>query len=135
MPGSRPHYNAVFRGMVDSVAPEGDILLVSMTVNRVWKGEIGTTTVVKTDAGEAACGFNFKPGSEYIVYAANDGGPLYTNVCMLTTPADYGAEHMAVLGDGYPPISQRATAPWLEMLLLFTGIAVVTGWLTRRRAT
>jgi len=42
---------------------------VTFSVRNRWKGSIPDTTLVRTNIGEIACGYNFKKGKSYLVFA------------------------------------------------------------------
>jgi hypothetical protein len=59
---------------------------VTFRVRDRWKGSITDTTLVRTNIGEAACGFNFKKGNSYLVFAhwVRQKQHLMTSFCDLT---------------------------------------------------
>lgn len=59
---------------------------VTFAVRDVWKGSIQDTTLVRTNIGEIACGFNFKKRNSYLVFAYWDPQRqhLTTSFCDLT---------------------------------------------------
>jgi hypothetical protein len=42
---------------------------IHLKVNQVWKGRVTRETVIYTWRDEAGCGFPFRPGNRYVVYA------------------------------------------------------------------
>jgi hypothetical protein len=62
-------------------------------VERSFKGLSVTqkTVEVKTGSGGGDCGFDFKPGQRYLVFAHRSSGSLVTSICSYTQPAA-GAE-------------------------------------------
>lgn len=59
---------------------------VTFRVRDRWKGSIPDTTLLRTNIGEAACGFNFRKGNSYLVFAHWDPQERYlmTSICELT---------------------------------------------------
>ncbi len=86
---------AVFEGEVKSIEtrPAEDSptvferRMVTLRVLRVYRGPKEKTLVVGTGLGDSDCGYNFKVGKKYLVYAfANPAGRLTTNICERTRP-------------------------------------------------
>ncbi|MBV9470259.1 MAG: hypothetical protein JO316_01065 [Abitibacteriaceae bacterium] len=106
---------AVFAGQViqiktlDKKEYHGDYAMqVQFKVANSWKGVQGTQAVVQTGAeGGADCGFDFKAGQEYLVYAYALPGEktLITGICSRTRPIDDAVEDLAALGR--PVVSGR----------------------------
>ncbi|MFL6230086.1 MAG: carboxypeptidase regulatory-like domain-containing protein [Pyrinomonadaceae bacterium] len=63
-------------------------------VEEPFRGVAGATVEVTTGAGGGDCGYNFRVGARYIVYAyAGEGGKLSTGICTATKPLERaGAE-------------------------------------------
>jgi hypothetical protein len=59
---------------------------VTFSVRDRWKGSTSDTTLVRTNVGEIACGYNFKERSSYLVFAYWDQQLqlLTTSFCDLT---------------------------------------------------
>jgi hypothetical protein len=59
---------------------------VTFSVRDRWKGSIPDTTLVRTNIGEIACGYNFKKRNSYLVFAYWDQQRkhLTTSFCDLT---------------------------------------------------
>ena len=72
-------------------------------VGKVYKGHPNRYTKVLTNESGAACGYHFKKGEKYTVFADRQkDGDKYTSICHGTKkggidPDKYG------LGEGYPP--------------------------------
>lgn len=106
---ARASSDAVFTGRVvsvrDTVVGAGtqhgpwQERLVTLQVDRAWKGVESSTVVVMTGMGGGDCGFPFQPGKSYLVYA-NRGhdGALGTDICGRTAPAAYARADLAALG-------------------------------------
>lgn len=97
----RPEVAAVFRGTVLSKRPVlsslGRDVVVSLSVKEAFKGAQGPEVQVRTASTEAACGFTFKVGEEYLVYAYVLEGQLKTGLCSRTYLARYRNEDLAYL--------------------------------------
>ena len=68
-------------------------------VEEVWKGPRQETLTIRTVRSEGSCGFNFRDGLTYLVYA-RDG---QTGLCDRTALAIHAVEDLAALGDGWKP--------------------------------
>jgi hypothetical protein len=53
----------------------------------------GQSILVHTGVGGGDCGYNFKVGTSYLVYASRYNGELHTNICSPTRPSA-GATHI-----------------------------------------
>ena len=63
----------------------GGILAAELEVLKTWKGEAQDRTRVLTMGNEAACGFSFRVGGEYLIWAHSDNNSmLWTNLCTRT---------------------------------------------------
>lgn len=70
-------------------------------VKRVWKGVEQETISVFTSSISTACGYGFKKGITYLVYAyGNEEGKLYTSICSRTDRFEDWHEDMEELGPG-----------------------------------
>ena len=103
---------AVFSGEVvdfeegaDSTPIFGPIETVSFRVSEVWKGPQRETLEVSTPTQGSACGYAFKEGQEYLVYAnrytGNQG--LEVDYCNGTRRLAEAQAHLEVLGAGKKP--------------------------------
>jgi hypothetical protein len=94
----------VFSGRVTRVRRAGHDLEITFTAIRIWKGEIGRAVVVRTgQAGGGDCGFSFRRGQRYLVYAKAAEDRLYTSVCTPTAKLRDAADDPRVLGKGKTP--------------------------------
>jgi hypothetical protein len=103
--------SAVFSGEVMEV--EKGLLSPSATfrVSEVWKGKQRETVEVSTSQvlPGVGCGYPFKEGREYLVYAYRGphGSPpkpdLKTDLCTLTKPLSEADANLRVLGEGQSP--------------------------------
>ena len=104
--------DAVFAGEATSVKVRGGLVIISSAdpvtvefkVSRVWKGPRRDTLTVETERF-ASCGFEFKEGRKYIVYAHNDS----TGLCTRTTRTLLAWRDFAALGEGWRPDSVTGT--------------------------
>ena len=105
--------DAVFAGKVTSITFKGtspyrlssaDPVEVEFRVSRVWKGPRRETHTVETENSGISCGYQFKKGQTYIVYAT-DG---YTGLCTRTAPAWMAFADLVALGPGQPPVPTPA---------------------------
>jgi len=95
---------AVFRGRVESitrVASKSTVGLplgrrVTFTVMEPFRGVTGRTLDVRTGNGGGDCGYPFKEGVEYLVFASmnESTGELATGICSKTKPATQAEEDL-----------------------------------------
>jgi hypothetical protein len=97
------HNSAIFLGTVEAITPSTvgqmfpeeamssnaafPLVEVKFRVQETYKGSHAQVIVVMTNASEAACGFPFAKGEQYVVYAAEQSGVLFTSICSRTLPA------------------------------------------------
>ena len=95
--------DAVFIGTVQGISEiEGTAespyrrRLVTFTTPRVFRGRQGTTTQVMTGMDSGDCGYTFKRGMTYLVYAYQPpkGGTLTTGICSRTRPIEEASEDL-----------------------------------------
>ncbi len=98
--------DAVFRGLVKKSKVEsgkrgrGDDEVLKIKVMEQWKGNLPRVVKIRTYAQDAACGYPFSVGKEYLIFAAyfGENGDLRTNLCDGTLPwAKVGPEIETVL--------------------------------------
>lgn len=80
---------------------------------------------ISTGLGGGDCGYGFKEGQKYLVYAHASSDPvLGTGICSGTRPLESaaGQEDISVLGEGRTPLT---TTQWSGNNLLFLVIAVL----------
>lgn len=69
-------------------------------VDRVWRGTAAGTIEVTTGAGGGDCGYSFRRGRKYVVYAnQTQDGKLTTGICSPTKPFDEAARDLAFFND------------------------------------
>lgn len=73
--------------------------VVRMTVEQPLKGIEGAAAEVVTGWGDSDCGYGFKTGASYIVYAhrGEKDGRLYTGICTRTRPLAEAGEDLAFI--------------------------------------
>jgi hypothetical protein len=71
---------------------------VSFRVSEVWKGPEQDTLEVSTPRYEASCGYSFKEGQEYLVYA--EGKKMKVTYCGRTTLLSKASADLEVLVNG-----------------------------------
>lgn len=72
---------------------------VTLRVKRLWKGEPKKTIEVHTAGSSAACGYPFKMGETYLVYAVSDeADPMRVSLCSRTAPVDQAKDDLSFLG-------------------------------------
>lgn len=103
--------SAVFSGKVTNIArplyagSSAAPVRVTIKVDDVWKGQIGSRTVVTTALSGASCGYEgFREGESYVVFASEHSGRLETGLCSLTQPLAAASDVLNELGEGYKPI-------------------------------
>jgi hypothetical protein len=97
--------DAVFVGHVIDVTiretrPEDedsfDRKLVTLAVDEAFRGVAGSTVVVRTGMGGGDCGYDFRKGESYFVYASrwSEGGPLGASICGATVRLAYAGRDL-----------------------------------------
>lgn len=71
--------------------------LYSFDVQKVYRGEVGASAEVVTGLSEGDCGYSFRPGVTYLVYANYKGGVLRSGDCTRTRPLQAAQEDIAWL--------------------------------------
>ena len=110
--------DAVFVGTVRTILPlertrESGPPIVSrsvvFTVERAFRGVQGTMAEVGTRMGGGDCGFPFKAGGRYLVYAYRTTGRmlLTTGTCTRTRPIAEAADDLQFI-EGLPPVGRGA---------------------------
>jgi len=98
---------AVFSGQVVNIGtgePSGAwrpaTVTVSFQVSEVWKGPQPETLEVSTSRDGASCGYPFKEGQEYLVYAYGKEEPFKVSLCSETKPLSEASADLEALGNG-----------------------------------
>jgi hypothetical protein len=142
---SRDEAQAVFSGTVSEVQGGPGGLLVTFDVERVWKGPDGSSLTLSTADSSAACGVEFVPGEQYLVYGLGQDGQLTTNLCTRTAPLASAGDDLAALGPGnaapeapaVPETELSVELPWLTIaigvgLLLLLAVGATLAFRRRR---
>ena len=105
---------AVFSGKVVDVREKRSIKgyqtkSVLFEVTNTWKGVKQSQMIITTGQGGGGdCGFDFKEGQEYLVYANEStlygAQSLASTICDRTNELSVLQEDLKILGEGQPPI-------------------------------
>jgi len=99
---------AVFSGQVTAIEKEAatgrhpGTATATLRVSEVWKGPERGTLEVSTASQGSACGFPFKEGREYLLYAYGKHG-LKVDLCSESKPLSIAEADLTVLGNGEKP--------------------------------
>lgn len=129
--------DAVFVGKAVDISKEDRFNMVQFDVDMAWKGVPDDSVMLLTADSDAACGYDFEQGRDYLVYA--HAGPKYleTGLCGRTQPFEGAFQDLAYLGPGYIPtpgqpiVEREPGGPWLMILLVgiaVTGTVVFVAW-------
>ena len=96
--------------------PELPINVATFEVLRVWKGEdlrVGSTVTIETAGESAACGRDYTPANEWIIYADEREGRLTDGLCSRSGPSDAAAADgdAAALDDAALAAKSPPTSP------------------------
>ncbi|MDQ0116727.1 hypothetical protein [Paenibacillus harenae] len=140
--------DAVFEGTVVSMKPSGislfqssaDAVKTTFHVNEVWKGLVTSDIAVISARSGESCGFEFKSGQRYLVYARETGKSLEVSLCSRTTPYSDAGEDIATLGKGsIPPAptsgmnNKESSSYIIPLILLLLLIGAVSFLYARKR--
>lgn len=109
------HSLAVFVGIVTKIESQqnGQIATydkTTFTILRTWKGTTGRQQVMETINNPGMCGYPFRVGETYLVYAYNNGmNKLDTSLCSRTRPEKYAQTDFIDIGPGRAPAPAPAT--------------------------
>lgn len=120
---------AVFTGTVtDSVGPflGGGRNGYAFEVDRVYKGAVHSKQWIDTGSGGGDCGYEFRAGKRYVVFAdSEDGESLYTSICTSTRRiGDDNELELAATGTLLPGRS-RGSPPDIFLALLTVVVGLV----------
>src|SRR5262245_47063529 len=103
-------------------------------VTTVWKGNIFAKTSVVSGG---PCGYYFRHGEDYIVYAIWFEGRLVTRECMGNNKLSDAGEDLAAFGSGRAPAPNPSSAsnPIGKLIAVFLLLSVLgwAGWQARRK--
>jgi hypothetical protein len=72
--------------------------LVRLSIDQVFRGIDGSEVEVLTGLGDGDCGYGFKLGGQYLVYAGRSkDNRLYTSICSRTRPLSEATEDLAFI--------------------------------------
>lgn len=101
--------DAVFLGKVLSfeAIPASHQRRAHLAVLQIWKGNKSAADTLYTPFDEAGCGYDFRVGETYLIYAFQYGEePLSTNLCTRTRHASRAAEDLSYLNSvAYLPLA------------------------------
>ena len=78
-----------------SMTRGGSVNRVTIEVKESYRGVSERSVQLFTASNEAACGYSFQEGEEYLVFADTQGGHLVVSLCSATKPAKYAEEDIA----------------------------------------
>lgn len=106
---------AVFSGKVIEIKEKTSlkgytIHSVLFEVTNTWKGVKQSQLILSTGQGDGDCGYPFKKGQEYLVYADDSNmygaTSLASVICDRTDILSTSQEDLEILGAGQPPIEE-----------------------------
>jgi len=108
-----PSNSAIFLGRVESIGYSlfsffRGTVSVDFSVQETFKGKPQRRVKVNTKASEAACGFPFEVGKQYIVYATEEWAGLYTSICHRTIPLEIAEQDLQYLRN-LPTLPETST--------------------------
>jgi hypothetical protein len=126
------HPGAVVSGKVVDVEKGSSTSSVTLRVYEMWKGPQRETLEMSTPSYGAACGYPFKEGQEYLVYAywGNQGTPLKVDLCSSTKPLSEAGADLTLLGNGEKP-TDGALNDTSGGVTARTMVGMAGGWLWR----
>ena len=87
-PSAIPNYSGR-RRVGDPPPPRDDsYIAVTFQVNESLRGDARKTIVIRTEPANNSCTYPFDIGKEYLVFASDRSGSLYTSPCQGTRPAN-----------------------------------------------
>ena len=110
--------DAVFAGTVTAISEVNDHgddplferRVVRLATQRAFRGVEGPTVDVFTGTGGGDCGYAFKTGEQYLVYAFRRQGRLTTGICSRTRPlAEAGEDLKFIQGLAAAPAGARVS--------------------------
>jgi hypothetical protein len=84
---------------------------VRMQVARAWKGMESEQAEVGTASASEACGYSFRVGQGYLVYASAADGQLRVSSCSRTRILAEADEDIRLLGMGATPVDPKTPNP------------------------
>lgn len=115
---AKQNSDAVFDGTVIEKKSAGKLFIRSSAdpvewtfqVNEVWKGKVAPVITVTSAEASESCGYEFKEGQRYVVYARQTGDSLDVSLCSRTALHSEAGQDLADLGAGSVPPQPEAAA-------------------------
>jgi hypothetical protein len=107
---------SVLEGKVLSLRhePASHRVTARLEVLQRWKGAPGKTVDIVTADQGSMCGFEFRRGARYVIFAQEAASPLSVSICSLSKASDTAAADIAELdrlARGTPATSGSVSAP------------------------
>ncbi len=90
--------DAVFRGTIERLEPDGAGGRAAFFVTWVYKGSVGRNVSVSTGRTADGCGLQFRRGKEYLVYANDGPSGMSTDLCLGTTDDLFSLDRAGTTG-------------------------------------
>jgi hypothetical protein len=98
----------------------------SFQAHEIWKGQAAPTIKVKSAQSGASCGYEFKEGQRYIVYARGAGDALEVSLCSRTSLQTAASSDIAELGSGtIPPAPTEGTNQLTSGKLIYVVVMAI----------
>jgi hypothetical protein len=92
--------DSVFSGKVTGVSKFRGGWKVKFRVEKTWKGGAAKTITLVTAQDSAMCGYNFKAGKKYLIYAKRDDkNKLSVSLCSRTAELSKASEDVKILDE------------------------------------
>jgi hypothetical protein len=118
-------YPVIFRGTVVSQAVADMNVRVDFAVAETFRGQRVQLRSINTHQQSSACGFPFKDGLEYLVFASSDkDGNLVVSTCSGTHQVDRSGQDANITG-------QDAGITWMRQYPTASPTATIFGGLSR----
>jgi len=91
---------------------------VTLQVQEAWKGVEDNLIKVHTGFGGGDCGFAFREGEEYLVYASLTDGELQVYVCGLSGTLE-GADTESLGVSTVFPVTSEESTQWIYAVVAF----------------
>lgn len=92
--------DAVFMGQIVSFNATSTerLYIARISVLKIWKGDRESATEIYTAESTAECGYPFRAGETYVIYAYKEtSGRHSRNICTRTAPAKQATEDLSYL--------------------------------------
>lgn len=87
--------------------PQTRDMVVTFSVDEFWKGDLSGVVELRTPIDSASCGFDFRIGRSYLVYAYGPKTALMTGLCGGNREQYDARDQLEVLGRGKQPKSKN----------------------------